>query len=83
MSWNLYLLECSDGSFYTGITNRLDERVAAHNSGQGAKYTRGRLPVKVLKTLDFPDRSSASKAEATVKKLRKNRKLDYFSQYAK
>ena len=83
MSWNLYLLECSDGSFYTGITNRLDERVAAHNSWQGAKYTRGRLPVKVLKTLDFPDRSSASKAEATVKKLRKNRKLDYFSQYAK
>lgn len=80
MSWNLYLLECSDGSFYTGITNRLDERIAAHNSGHGAKYTRGRLPVKILKTLNFPDRSSASKAEAAVKKLRKDQKLAYFNQ---
>jgi putative endonuclease len=80
MSWSLYLLECQDGTFYTGISNRLEERIAAHNRGEGAKYTRGRLPVKVLKTLDYPDRSSASKAEAAVKKLPKNKKLGFFDE---
>lgn len=79
MSWSLYLLECKDGTFYAGISNRLEERIAAHNRGEGAKYTRGRLPVKVLKTRNFPDRSSASKAEAAVKKLPKSKKLDFFN----
>lgn len=78
MSWSLYLLLCQDGSFYTGISNRLDERIAAHNRGEGAKYTRGRLPVKLLKTQNYPDRSSASKAEAAVKKLPKSKKLNFF-----
>ena len=78
MSWSLYLLQCNDGSFYAGISNRLDERIAAHNRGEGAKYTRGRLPVKLLKTRNYPDRSSASKAEAAIKKLPKNRKLEFF-----
>lgn len=78
MPWSLYLLQCNDGSFYAGISNRLEERIAAHNRGEGAKYTRGRLPVKLLKTQNYPDRSSASKAEAAIKKLPKNKKLEFF-----
>ncbi len=80
MPWSLYLLQCQDGTYYAGISNRLEERIAAHNRGEGAKYTRGRLPVKLLKTRNYPDRSSASKAEAAIKKLPKNQKIDFFNE---
>lgn len=80
MPWSLYLLQCQDGTYYAGISNRLEERIAAHNRGEGAKYTRGRLPVKLLKTRNYPDRSSASKAEAAIKKLPKNKKIDFFNE---
>ena len=78
MSWYLYLLECSDGSYYAGITNDLENRIKAHNQGLGAKYTRGRSPVTLLAQKPFSDRSEASKAEIAVKKLPKQMKLGFF-----
>jgi putative endonuclease len=78
MSWCLYLLECSDGSYYAGITNDLENRIKAHNQGLGAKYTRGRSPVILLAQKPFSDRSEASKAEIAVKKLPKQMKLGFF-----
>ena len=78
MAWYLYLLECADGSYYAGITNRLEERVVAHNQGLGARYTRGRGPVKLLEVKDYPDRSSASIAESAVKRLPRSQKRAFF-----
>ena len=79
MSWCLYLLECSDGSYYAGITNDLENRIKAHNNGTGAKYTRGRGPVKLLAQQSFDNRSEASKAENAIKKLPKSQKLGFFA----
>ena len=79
MSWCVYLLECSDGSYYAGITNDLENRIKAHNNGTGAKYTRGRGPVKLLAQQSFDNRSEASKAENAIKKLPKNLKLGFFA----
>jgi len=79
MSWCLYLLECADGSYYAGITNDLENRIKAHNDGLGAKYTRGRGPVKLLAQQDFENRSEASKAEIAIKKLPKSQKLGFFA----
>lgn len=78
MTWLVYLLECADGTFYAGITNRIEHRLEAHNSGQGARYTRSRRPVNLLATQVHPDRSEASKAEARLKRLPKNKKLAFF-----
>ncbi len=78
MTWLVYLLECSDGSFYAGITNRLEHRLGAHNTGQGARYTRSRRPVILLATQEHPDRSEASKAELRLKRLPRSQKLAFF-----
>lgn len=75
-SWLLYILRCSDGTLYTGITNDLKKRLVAHNSGKGAKYTRGRGPCEVMATCKFPNRSTSSKAEAMFKKLSRQQKLN-------
>lgn len=75
MSWHCYLVECADGSFYTGITNDLDKRVAAHNEGTASKYTRSRLPVRLVYFEAHPDRSAASRREAAIKKLKRASKL--------
>lgn len=73
----LYILECSDLTFYTGITTNLSRRVAEHNfSDLGAKYTRGRRPVKLIYSQGFTDRSIASKEEFRIKKLSKIRKIE-------
>jgi predicted GIY-YIG superfamily endonuclease len=72
--WFVYVLRCSDGSFYTGITNDLKERVKKHNSGSGAKYTRGRRPVALVYREQRAGRSSALWREAQIKKLRKQNK---------
>lgn len=77
-SWTLYLLECSDGSWYAGITNDLNRRMQAHASGRGARYTRARPPRRLLATRSFPDRSAASKAEWVLKQLPRHRKLGFF-----
>jgi len=78
MAWYLYLLECADGSYYAGITNKLEERIVAHNQEIGARYTRGRGPVKLLEVKSYPDRSSASKAESAVKRLPRSQKRQFF-----
>ena len=75
--WYVYLLECSDKTIYCGITNNLDKRVAAHNKGRGAKYTKGRRPVKLIKSFIVDDKSAALKLEIKIKKLSKKDKLNY------
>ena len=64
-----YILECADGSFYTGWTDDLKARLEKHNSGRGAKYTRGRLPVTLIYFEVFPDKRSAMRREYAVKRL--------------
>lgn len=70
----VYILECKDGSYYTGWTTDVDARVTAHNSGSGAKYTRSRLPVKLVYVEPVADRSAALKREAVIKKLTRAQK---------
>ena len=69
MAWYLYLLECADGSIYTGITINVKARYAAHAAGRGARYTRSHPPARLLASIEYPDRSSASKAEYAMKQL--------------
>jgi putative endonuclease len=78
MDWVLYLLECKNGAFYAGITNNLEARFAAHVAGKGAKYTRANPPVKILASKSYPDRSTASVAEAQLKQLPRQQKLTFF-----
>ena len=67
--WFLYLIECIDGSIYTGITVDVSARYAAHCTGSGARYTRSHPPLQLLGFEIHPDRSSASKAEYRIKQL--------------
>lgn len=67
--WFLYLLECTDGSIYTGITTDVSARFAAHCRGAGARYTRAHPPLRLLGFETHPDRSTASKAEYRIKQL--------------
>ncbi|MBN3852412.1 GIY-YIG nuclease family protein [Paraburkholderia sp. Ac-20340] len=76
MPWFLYLLECADGSVYTGIAIDVQARFAQHASGTGARYTRARKPVQVLAQFEFANRSSASSAEYWVKRLRPHEKRE-------
>lgn len=71
----VYILECSDGSLYTGWTTDIDARVATHNSGKGAKYTRARLPVKLIYLEEFGDKQTAQAREREIKKLSREDKL--------
>ncbi len=73
--WVCYLLECTDGTLYCGITNDLDKRLAAHNAGEGAKYTRGRTPVKMVYCECCADKSTALKREIEIKGLPRTAKL--------
>jgi putative endonuclease len=75
--WFLYLIECRDGSVYTGITVSVAARYAAHARGQGARYTRSHPPLRLLATLDYPNRSRASQAECRVKALSATEKRAY------
>lgn len=74
--WVVYILVCSDDTLYTGITNDLFKRVAKHNTGKGAKYTRGRGPVTCVYKKDMDDKSSALKEEYRIKQLTKKNKLE-------
>ena len=64
-----YIVECADGTLYSGWTNDLEKRVAAHNAGQGAKYTRSRRPVTLRYYEEFEDKGEALRREAALKKL--------------
>ena len=73
--WSVYILECADGTLYTGITTDLERRLAAHASGRGAKYTRGRAPFTVLYAERLDTRSLASRRERAIKALDRAAKL--------
>lgn len=70
-----YILRCSDNTLYTGWTNDIEGRIAAHNSGQGAKYTRGRAPVELAYLERFDTKQEAMRRESSIKKLSRADKL--------
>jgi putative endonuclease len=74
-NWYVYIVECSDGTLYTGISNNIDKRIRDHNSGTGSKYTKGRRPVKLLRKWDCADKSHAAKMEYRIKGLTREGKL--------
>lgn len=74
MSHYVYVVECSDGSLYTGYTTDVDRRVEEHNSGKGAKYTRGRTPVEVVHVEEFGERGDAMSREHEIKSLSRGEK---------
>jgi putative endonuclease len=76
MAWYVYIVECSDGTLYTGISNNIVKRIREHNSGIGSRYTRGRRPVKLLAKWDCADKSHASKMEYRIKGLTREDKLN-------
>tara|TARA_B100000686_G_scaffold316781_1_gene364931 strand:- start:660 stop:920 length:261 start_codon:yes stop_codon:yes gene_type:complete len=79
MTWSVYILKCSDGSLYTGITVNLERRIAEHRKGVGARYTRGRGPFS-LKYVEYcNNRSEATKREASIKSLSRSKKLKIIS----
>jgi putative endonuclease len=69
VAWFVYLLECMDGSLYTGVAVDVDKRYASHAAGKGARYTRAHPPRQLLARFEHPDRSSALKAEYAIKQL--------------
>lgn len=69
-----YIVECSDGSFYTGWARDAQQRVRVHNAGRGARYTRTRLPVRLVYIEPQPDRASAMKRERAIKRLTRAKK---------
>lgn len=73
--WTVYILECGDGTLYTGITDDLPRRLKAHESGKGAKYTRGRGPLTLRFQEKQPDKSAALKRELALKRLSRSEKL--------
>ncbi len=78
-NWQVYILQCGDGTLYTGITNDLDNRLKAHNEKRGARYTRSRLPVCLLYKEESNSRSEASRREIAIKKLPRDKKLKLIS----
>jgi len=80
MSWFLYLLECKSGAYYAGITNDLEARFAAHQQGRGARYTKANPPLRIIASRPYPDRSTASIAEAQLKRKPRHQKINFFSQ---
>ena len=77
--WWVYMLRCADGTLYCGSTPDMGARLAAHNEGRGAKYTRGKLPVRIAFQRRLPDRSAAMREEARIKCLARRDKLDLIS----
>ena len=80
----IYILECSDKTLYTGYTNDLEKRVKAHNEGQGAKYTKSRLPVKLVYSEAFDDKKEAMSREWYIKhKLTREEKINLINNQKK
>ena len=73
--WFVYIIECADGSLYTGITTNLANRVKAHQEGKGAKYTRGRSPMEIKVSLTVKDKSTALQVESFIKRCPKKLKV--------
>jgi putative endonuclease len=79
MTCYCYIVECVDGTYYTGWAVDPERRVAVHNKGRGAKYTKMRLPVKLVYIEEMPDRKSAMKREIAIKKMTRERKKKLFT----
>lgn len=78
----VYIIECADGTYYTGISTDIHRRILQHNNGTGSKYTRSRRPVKLLVITDSNmSRADASKLEVLIKSLPKTEKVNYLSNY--
>jgi putative endonuclease len=77
MAWFLYMIECRDGSIYTGIAVDVEARYARHCAGKGARYTRSHPPKRLLTRLRYPDRSAALKAEYRMKQLTAREKREF------
>lgn len=75
MDYFVYILRCGDDTLYTGTTDDVERRVAAHSAGKGAKYTRGRGPLELLYREKCTDKSAALKRELAIKKLKREEKL--------
>ena len=75
MDWHVYMVACADGSLYTGVAKDVAKRVATHNSGQGAKYTRARRPVRLVHQEDGYSRGGALSREWAIKRLSRHEKL--------
>lgn len=84
MRWQVYILYCADGTLYTGITTDVERRLQEHNRNdkKGARYTRARRPVSLAFVENQPDRSSASKREAAIKKLNRKEKQALIQSYS-
>ena len=76
----MYVLECRDGSYYTGYTTDVRKRLSVHNSGKGAKYTRARLPVKLIYAQGFASKEEAMSAEALLKRKKRPQKERFLSE---
>jgi len=74
-----YIVECADGTYYTGWAVDPEKRLAVHNKGLGAKYTRMRLPVKLVYVEEQPDRTTAMKRERAIKRMTRSKKQKLFS----
>ena len=77
-AWFVYVLECLDGTYYTGITNDLEKRMKAHSSGKGSSYVKSKGFCKLLESKKCLDRSEALKLEYKIKQLPKEEKLEFF-----
>ena len=81
-AWFVYIVECCDDSYYTGVTTNVDRRVKEHNgSSRGAKYTRARRPVSLRYIAEYGSRSEAMKVEASLKKLTRAKKKSLTNSY--
>ena len=76
----MYVVECCDGAYYTGYTTDVKKRIAVHNSGKGAKYTRARLPVKLIYVEGFDSKEEAMSAEALLKRKKRPQKERFLSE---
>jgi putative endonuclease len=74
--WFVYILKCSDGSLYTGISNDVQARLKQHNSGKGSKYIRAKRPAVLVYTLEFETKSQALRREAEIKRLSRDQKIE-------
>lgn len=75
MAWFVYMVRCADGSLYTGVATDIERRLAEHNAGRGAKYTRGRTPVSLVYRERCGDRSRAVRRELIIKRMTRADKL--------
>ncbi|HWR28552.1 MAG TPA: GIY-YIG nuclease family protein [Negativicutes bacterium] len=82
MAAYVYMVECADGTYYTGWTNDVANRIAAHNAGTGARYTRSRGPVRLVYQEEFEDKQAAQRREWAIKKLTRTQKTQMIGEFA-